>query len=333
MLIVATDGREIVFSKADPGEHAAPDLYAYVPGEPIPTLLFRDPNRHAQLNTIAVKDGRYAFEEVFTDASGSVGGWRLWFKTSRTAEPFVLDSGDRDPPDFPVPGVVTALTDTQVTWPSVHLVGGVVRWALRSFDFATRRTRTIIEAPGTETEFWFPDVDASNRLVYGTVEYASDGAPAYHVYLANLGDDPLRPQRLDTDGHATAPVLTGDPDTIVRKEVQPPMSVATWGTLYRYSIATSTLRAMYFDTEDRLDYQAAGNRYVTGWEWFDDTLRAYDLRSDTSLVIESHPPAPTSPIGLHMAVVAGDLLVYIRGDSSKPGGKNKWLCYVQLPPG
>jgi hypothetical protein len=117
---------------------------------------------------------------------------------------------------------------------------------------------------------------------------------------------------------------------VVWKTVSPPTWVGGWGQLYRYSLATANTQQMSFDDQTNLSYETAGNRYVGGWESNSTSFSLYDLQTDSSLWIEKHEP--TSSLGAYKAVVAKDMLVYVRGDDSKPGGKNKTLCYAKLPP-
>ena len=153
---------------------------------------------------------------------------------------------------------------------------------------------------------------------------------AYHVYMANLADDPIKPRQLDTDGRAGEPVLVGDGDTLIWKSVDPPDWEGAWANLYRYSLRTGRTEQIFFDGQLSVSYQMAGNRYVAGWEWNSRLLVAYDLQTDNSLVIEKYDDR--SPWGLSRATVAGDMIVFIRGNDSLPGGQNKWLCYAKLPP-
>jgi hypothetical protein len=332
MLFDATDGSEIVWSNGRNGEQWAPDLYSWIPGESGPTSVFIDKNRSAQINSVAVHHGKYAFEELFTNPDGTTG-WRLWYVSARGAEPVVLDSNAGDPQGLAVPAILTALTDGQLTWQAVHLVHGQEMWSLRSHDFLTGITRTLVEAPERQTEYWFPNADDRGRLVYSTMEYGPDHSAetaAYHVYVANLSDDPIKPRRLDKDGLAAEPVLAGDGDTVVWKSVSPGSSVGTWGQLARYSLARDAVDSISVDGQHSLNYESAGNRFVVGWEWNSTSFVAYDLETDSTLPIEHHEP--TSSINLVWAVVAGDMTVFIRTDTTLPGGQNKWLCYARLPP-
>jgi hypothetical protein len=331
MLLDSTDGSEIIWSKGEPGEQWAPDLYSFTPGASGPTLTFRDQNRNAQLNTIAVHHGKYAFEELFTNPAGTTG-WRLWFIEAKGTKPIVLDSNSNDPQGLPVPAIWPALTDDQITWNAVHMVNGEETWSLRSYDIRAKATRTLIQASSTKTEYWFPDVDDRGRLVYSTVEYGPDkqATPGYHVYLANLSDSQFRPRELDTDGLAAEPVLSGDGDTVIWKTVTPPMSVANWGQLARYSLSNGQVEQVYFDDQPMLDYETAGNRYVAAWGSNSTSFNLYDLVTGTSLWVEKHEP--TGSVGVGRPVVSGDLVAFVRSDDSKPGGQNKWLCYAKLPP-
>jgi hypothetical protein len=332
MLFDATDGSEIAWSRGAKGEKNAPDVYAWKPGEVGPTLIFRESNRNSQINSLSIHHGKYAFEEVYTDKDGT-GDWRLWLVLERGAQPTLIDSSAKDPPETAVPAVLTALTDTQVAWQTVHVVGGVRIWSLQSYSFATKATRTLVQSPLGQTEYWFPNADDSGRLVYSTVEYVNfpDAETAkYHVYLANLADDPIRPRQLDPDGFAAEPVLAGDGDTVIWKTVTPPNSVANWGSPVRHSLSTGQTEPFTFAEQPMVDYYQAGNRFVAGWQWDSRSLNVYDLQTNSSLWIERHDPR--GQIGEHWAIVGGDMLVYIRAVDSLPAGKNKWLCYVNLPP-
>ncbi len=332
MLLDGTDGEEIVFTRGRTGEEWAPDLWAFRPGDMEPGLIWEDPNRNAQIHVLAVHHGRYAFEELSTNKDGS-GTWRLWYLASRTAKPIILDSNAGDPRDMPVAGVTPALTDSQVTWNAMHMVGGKVIWSLRSYDFLTGKTRILIQGEDDVTEYWFPDADDQGRLVFSDVEYGPDRSydnAKFHVFIANLADNPIKPRRLDTDGFASEPVLVADGDTVVWKGVDRPFWVGNWSQLYRYSLSKGDVRILNFDAQPGMAYQTAGNRFVVGWEWDSTRFLVYDLETDSTLYLEKHDPR--SPEGVTRAVVAGDMVVFIRGNRDLPGGKNKWLCYAKLPP-
>ncbi len=332
MLLDATDGSEIAWTSGEQDEWTAPDVYAWKPGELAPTAIFRPSNRNTEVDSVSVHHGKYAFEEMYTNKD-KTWGWRLWYVEARGAKPIIVDSSAGDPQGTLEPVIDVALTDSQMSWSAIHVVNGVEIWSLRSHSFATGTTRTLVEAPRTQTEYWFPDADDKGRLVYSTVEYQKYPdlyTAKYHVYMVNLADDPVKPVRLDPAGSAAEPVLVGDGDTVVWKSIAAPESVVSWGTWERHSLSTGETRTIILTEQQGVDYFQAGNRFVAGWVWNSNSLDIYDLQTDSSLWIEQHDPRST--IGGHWAIVGGDLLVYIRGDDSLPGGKNKWLCYVNLPP-
>ena len=328
MLDASTDGTELIWSKGGDTARGAPDLYSYVPGAGAPTLVYRDPDRTAQLMPIAVHGGRYAFEETVFHSDGS-GDWRLWYVAGAGRKPLLLDSSLSDPMDLPAPAVWLALTNERLFWNAVHESSSGPRYYLRSYEFETGLTRNLVEADAERTEFWFPNADDRGRLVYATVEYsngnASTAGASFHVYYAEIGDGPLEPRRLDTDGTSTEPVLSGD--SVIWKSVT---SNAVWnsGDLSRHSLLSGSGSPVAFDQQPGVDYETAGNRFVAAWLDDDTIFEIYDLQTDRPLLIEKHQP--TSPHGVVRPVAAGNLLLFIRVDNEP--GANLQLCWMRLPP-
>jgi hypothetical protein len=194
---------------------------------------------------------------------------------------------------------------------------------LRDHEFSSGTTSTLLDVDASKTEIWYPDSDDHGRLVYATVDYAANGGTFYHVYFAQLGGGALQPRQLDSEGDSTEPVLSGD--TVVWKSVTG-ASVSNEGSLSRYSLAAGTSSQLLMPGISRLNDETAGSRFVAGWE--DHTLfELYDLKTDSALVIEKHPP--TAAEGVVHQFVAGNLAVFVR--ILNASNTNLQLCWLRLP--
>jgi hypothetical protein len=327
LLGTSTDGTEIVWSKGGDSAHGAPDLYRYVPGDSGPTLIYRGADRMAQLMPIAVRHGKYAFEETYGREDGSAG-WRLWYIAAAGRAPVLLDSNSDDPHGLAAPPVWIALTDARLVWSAIHQTASGPHYYLRSYEIGTGAARNLADADATRTEYWFPNADDSGRLVYGTVEYKAPSAtadrPAFHVYFAEIGAGPLLPTRLDTDGNSAEPVLSGD--TVIWKSVTGD-NVVNRGSLTRYSLSTRTTAQVFIGGQAEVNDATAGNRFVAAWLPDDTIFELYDLQTNASFAIEKHDP--TSPLGVVRPVVAADMVVFTRVNNEP--GANLQLCWAHLP--
>jgi hypothetical protein len=327
LLDTATDGSQIIWSKGGDSEHGAPDVYAWTPGDAGPTLLYRGSDRLAQASPIAVHHGRYAFEEAFDHGAGD-RGWCVWYVPAAGQKPLLVDSSAGDPQVVAenAPATWLALTDDRLIWNAYHQSASGPRFYLRSYEFSTATTRTLLEADAAQTQYWFPDADDQGRLVYSTIERTGNDPTAhkyaYHVYLAQVTAGPLQPEQLDKDGLSTESVIRGD--TVIWKQTSG--NVTSWGNLERYSLTTRAADHVLFDHQTGVDYFTVGNRFVAAWLPDDTIFEVYDLQTDTNLLIEQHEP--TSPKGVVRPVVGGDLLAFIRVD----GNTDLQLCWTRLPP-
>jgi len=328
LLDVATDGQEIVWSRGDSTSGGAPDLYRYAPGAAAATLLYEDPDRKAQLSPLAVHNGHYAFVELWDRAgSGGQGGWRLWYVDAADQKPRLIDTSETDPPTFRIVLPQISLTSDRLIWTAVHLVDGQPRFSLRSYLTNTGQTGSLLESPADNTEYWFPDADDQERLVYSTVEYSSPGAPAmFRVYYADLTEAPLRPRRLDTGDDATRPVLSGD--LVFWKRVTG--NVSAWGQLTRYSLETNSSAVISFTYQSKIQYLSAGDRFVAVWGWESTVLELYDLIADDTVVIDR--VEPTSSTAFVRPIAAGDIVVFIVGDNNPASGIPLQLCWFYAQP-
>lgn len=323
LLATSTDGSEIVWSKGGDTQHGAPDLYSYRPGASGPTLIYRGPDRTGQLIPIAVHHGKYAFSETYERSDNSAGR-RVWYVPAAGQPAILLDSNDKDPHELAAPPEWIALTDARVIWTAVHQTPSGPHYYLYAYEVATGMKRILGEADAARTEYWFPNADDSGRLVYGTVETSGNGEVAFHVYLVRFGDNPFQPRRLDTDGDAAEPVLSGD--TVIWKSVTSE-NVVNWGLLNRYSLSTREVKQIFFANQAFENDATAGDRFLAAWLPDDTIFELYDLQTDTMLLVEQYDP--TGPLGVVRPVVAGDLVVFIRIDTTP--GKDLQLCWARLP--
>ena len=324
MLDAQTDGHEIVWSTgaANASAGAAPDLYRYVPDGPPPAPAFQNPHRDSLLETIAVRNGHYAFVEANRALYG-VGGWRVWFLPGAGLKPVAVDTSD-GPGGATSPVPFLALTDDQLVWTAVHKTSTGLRYQLRSYSIGSRTTRDLQSSNPARAEYWFPFASADGRLVYGTVEHSGTSDEAFHVYLFDLGATGTTPRRLDDTGRAAMPVISGD--TVVWKQTSG--NVFNWGVLVRRSLGQAATTPITFEAQVGLNYPSVGNRFLAAWGEDDTDFEIFDLAKNTPLLIERYKP--TAPQGVVRPVVAGDLLIFIRG-STDPSRSDLQLCWAWLP--
>ena len=335
LLDVNTDGHEIIWSRGDKDPSSiggVPDLFVYVPGATTATLLYSDADRNAQLSPIAVHNGSYAFVELYArPGGGDQGGWRLWYIGAQGQNPTMIDTSEVDPPTFPNVLPQITITNDQLIWTAMHLVGEQAQSLLRSYSTKTKQTTNLLESPADNTVYWFPNADDQGRLVYSTVERTTAAAaPAFHVYYADLTKTPLQPRRLDTDGHATNPFLAGD--QVVWRTVT--RNVSDWGQLVRFSLTTDSALTIGFQYQPEVQSLSAGNRFVAAWGWDSTDFELYDLASNAPVVVKKYEP--TSSTVIVRPVAAGDLVVFIVGDATPwvngDPGIHLQLCWLDLGP-
>jgi hypothetical protein len=322
---VTTDGESIVWSGVPDGGEFQSVIFRLDPRTHNRTELYRSQDPNSVIAGIAALGQTLAFVEVAEDAAGDPS-WTL--KLVRDgADPITADSNDLPPG---VPGILPliALGDEHVVWATTHAGGAsdTRQCELLSMTLDDARRATIASSSCDQTEYWYPDLEGS-RLVYGTVEYQSDGSDDRHVYLVELGSSDAEPERLDDDGEASMPVLA---DTHVYwKTARRQFSMLNWGTLEVHSLEDGTTGAVGFnaDDPDALIRPSVGDRYVAA-ELFDSTVVAvFDVVNAETLIIEQSDPSGSAVFAGPR--ISGDLLVWLY--SSDFTGANREIHWALLP--
>lgn len=311
LLDVRTDGREIAWSKGAPDTDpaAAPDLWAFMPGDAEPRQILQNSNRDSVLALVAVHAGRFAAVETNSRLYGE-NGYRLWLLGGGV--PVLIDQSDWHPGDRTIPVPFMTMSDQQLVWVAVHHAAGGLRFELLSYDLSKRETKVVESADASATSLWFPSFDQDGkRLVYSTIEDTA-GREQFHVYELDQVVPGSLAKRLDRDGLATMPVISGD--TVVWKTVRE--NIFNANTLARYSLARPSDAPVPLSVlGGGQNYPSLGSRYLVAWQDADSDVGLFDLRSGERRSID---PVPSSvQEGRERAVIAGALLVYLRADLSQ----------------
>lgn len=316
-----SDGESIVFSSRrapDAGPDGAPDLWRIVLPGAEPELLWRNPERNHAIVSMAVDLGAYAFVEMPLTGERA---WTLWVLPRDADEAIRLD---RHPGDGEVPSLVpsVALYEDTVVWTAFDRGSDGPVSQLRVARAPDWAPRTIRELPADEAEIWLPSLRGST-LAYMEVHYRSDRtADERRVFLSSTAPG-AQPRRLDASGRATMPVVVED--AVLWKESDPGFSMFNWGRMYRYDLATETVRRLRVAPQQYVNYPSAGHRFVAWWGADSFQLGVYDLvRDEARLLLRSPIASQESKLRPH---IAGDLLVWMHAE----GGVRSELRYAFLP--
>lgn len=321
---VASDGTNLVWSAigslANPNLPTLPDLVGFSSGhDSVPHYVYRGPNRDSYINAIAVSDGHYAFVEN-NDRLYGTDGWRLWALPGAGQKAVLLDKGDL--PGAPQPGSI-AMGGGQVIWTTFHEVAGVVTSQIRAANFDGSDSRILASAPASRTEYWWPSLDPTGRvLLYSTVEHLSGGDEAFRIYRLDLSVPNSPPVRLGTDDSATEPLSNGR--TLVWRTVND--NVMNWGN--DLVIATPDGQAPRSLSLPQIGYVSLGNRYLAYKRLSIGDLTLYDTATGTFDLVEQHGSSDPWQLQDGWTVVTGDLLVIRRANPSSPTPQ---VCWASLP--
>jgi hypothetical protein len=193
---------------------------------------------------------------------GGEAAWTLRLIPEEGAEPIVLDELGDDPA---VPSLVPSMS---VYWPYVAWTaygmgpdGRPVSRLLVAESPDWQRS-VLAERPADEAELWFP-VLYGTQLAYTELVYAADRqSDERRVWLTEL-NDPDGPQRLDTSGLATMPVM--NQYDIAWKEGDAGFHQLNWGSMMRYDAESGSVQPMPMWHQDDVNYPSAGTRFMTWW--------------------------------------------------------------------
>jgi len=324
---VAFDGTNLVWSAigslADPNLPTLPDLVGFAPGhDSVPHYVYRGPNRDSYINAIAVSDGHYAFVEN-NDRLYGTDGWRLWALLGAGQKAVLLDKGDL--PGAPQVGSI-AMGGGQVIWTTFHEQAGVVTSEIRAAHFDGSDPRILASAPASQTEYWWPSLDPTGRvLLYGTVEHLSGGDEAFRIYRRDLSVPDSSPVGLGTDNTATEPLSNGR--TLVWRTVD--NNVMNWGN--DLVIAAPDGQRPKSLSLPHVGSESLGNRYLAYERVSIGDLTIYDTATGTLDLVEQHGDSDPWQLQRGWTVVAGDLLVLRRANDTTPTPQVCWASLPRIP--
>ena len=327
LLEFASDGEAVIFSSgvADGTDSvSAPDLWRYRPGMDQPELLWANPNRDRQLVRIAGDLGTWAFVEIGVEGERA---WDLYLLTGPGETPIHLDT---HPGDEDVPSLVPSFT--------VH--GGQIVWT--AFDRGpngpvsqmfhasgpTWEPRLLAERDADAAELWLPSLRGS-LLAYGEVIYAADrSTDERQVHLVDLAERAFEPQRLDTSGLATMPLVVAD--GVIWKETDPGFSMFNWGRLRHFDAVSGETSHLTMAPQEYVNYPSAGSRFVAAWGADAFTFSIGDLELRESHLLGTYEPETNENV--LRPHVSSDLLVWLHSAQDGLGnGPPGEIRYAFLP--
>jgi hypothetical protein len=307
VLEFASTGFSIVASAADDrGDDAAPDLYLIPPDTGEPQLIWRNSRRDHSLVKLAADGDTIAFVDMPITGEAA---WTLRLIAEEGAESIVLDELDDDPT---IPTLVPSMSVywPYVAWTAFHAGpdGPVSRLLYaQSPDW---EPVVLAERPAAAAELWFPALHGA-QLVYTELVYAEDRqSDERRVWLTEI-NDPDGPQRLDTSGLATMPVL--NQYDIAWKEGDPGFHQLNWGSIVRYDPDGGAARPMPMWHEDDVNFPSAGTRFMT-WRAADSRrLGVWDGARGEARGIVAYESPSQRVLRPH---IAGSLITWLFVDDS-----------------
>lgn len=307
MLDFASDSYAVIYSSGvldGPVGDGAPDLWRYVPGQPEPELLWRNPDRDRQLAKVAGDTDVWAFAET---SSLGERWWNFWLLTEPGGEPILLDShaGDEDIPSLVPSFDVDA---GRVVWTSFgrDATGAAAVSQLWLAEAPAWEPRLLAEDAAAKHAYWLPSL-RSHQLAYVDVTIGPEPAEdVRHVMLLNLATPDAPPEPLDTSGNATMPILTDN--DVIWKEPDRGFAMFNWGRLFRYSLESGLISTVRIGPQEYANYPSGGGRFVAMWGADSSTFAVHDLERGASRLIATYDSGIDSIMRPNLA---GDLLVWL----------------------
>jgi len=323
---VASDGTNLVWSAigslADPSLPTLPDLVGFAPGHDSgPHYIYRGTNRNSYITAIAVRDGHYAFVQDDDQLYGA-NGWGLLAVPGTGQKAVLLDKGDL--PGAPQVSSI-AMGGGQVIWTTFHDVAGVVTSEIRAAKSDGSDPRILASMPANKTEYWWPSLDPTGHLLfYATVEHLSGGNEAFRIYRLDLSVTNSPPIRLGTDDTATEPLSNGR--ALVWRTIND--NVINWGSTL--VIAAPDGQGPKSLALPDVGLESLGSRYLAYYRLSIGDLTLYDTATGAFDLVEQHGDSDPWQLQRGWSVVAGDLLVLRRVNTSTPTGTVQ-VCWASLP--
>ena len=328
ILEFASTGSAIIFSSNladDAHREAAPDLWRIVPGpgEAVPELVWRNPNRDHVLTRLTGDLDTVAFVDM--PVSGDVA-WDLWV-VPRDAEPVLLDSHPGHPD---VSGLVPSISvyEPAITWTAFDMGPDGPVSQLLTASAPDWTPRVLAERLADEAELWLPSLFV-DTIVYTEVVYADDRqSDERHAYLWNIRDPTAVPERLDASGLATMPQIEGS--FIVWKEADRGFNMFNWGRLFRYDRRDGEVLPMNLGRHEYVNYPSVGTRFVAWWGSDTSDFSLYDLGRGVARSVERY--APDGNESILRAHIADDLVAWLYVDNDPSLDRPRWeLRFAVLP--
>ncbi len=306
---VASDGRELVWAVVSGSDANGPqlaDIASFVPGvDREPHVIYHHPDRDSSIWEVAVRDGHYAFLEMNARTLGE-NGWRLWVIPAAGAPAVPVDSRDGPPDGRPAAGF--ALTSRGIAWTVVHDRDGKPTFEIRTARFDGSQVQTVLASPKDSRQYWYPSVDAAgDHLLLATVEPTS-GGHAFRLWSLNLDAVGAQPIRLGTTDDATQPVANAS--ALAWRTVDG--NVGNWSPAL--VVAREDGSAPVSVPGGGIGNLSVGNRFVAFDPMDAQAVTLYDLLAKRLVTVEGHSPPDTRGFQSGWTIVAGDLLVFRRGD-------------------
>lgn len=305
VLEFASAGSSIIASAAQQeGDETAPDLYVIPSSTGVPQLAWRNPERDHSLVRLAGDGNMIAFVDMPVTGEAE---WTLRLLPDEGATPIILDQLVDDP-DVP-----TLVPSVAAYWPFVAWTAfdrgpdGAVSQLLYAQSPDWEPT-LIAERPAGESELWFPSLHGA-QVVYTELVYSEDrSTDERRVWLTEI-DDPDGPDRLDSSGLATMPVI--NQFDIAWKEGEQGFHQLNWGSMERRITETASSLPMW--EEEEVNYPSAGTRYMTWWTSSQSRVAVWDGAQGVAREIVTYDTVDQRVLRAH---VAGSLIAWLFVDET-----------------
>ena len=309
VLEFASAGASIIASAAEQeGDDTAPDLFVIPSSTGEPELAWRNPDRDHSIVRLVGDGSMIAFVDMPVTGEAE---WTLRLIPEEGATPIILDQLVDDPD---VPTLVPSVT---AYWPFVAWTAfdrgpdGAVSQLLYAQSPDWKPT-LIAERLATDAELWFPSLHGT-QLVYTELAYSEDRSTDERAVWLTAIDDPDVPERLDSSGLATMPVI--NQFDIAWKEGEQGFHQLNWGSMERRVAETGASLPMW--EQEEVNYPSAGTRYMTWWTSSQSRLAVWDGAQGIARVIVTYDSADQRVLRAH---VAGSLIAWLFVDESvEPG--------------
>jgi len=321
MLEFASASDAVIFSSgvADgPDAVGAPDLWRIDTVSNEPELLWRNPRRDRDLIRIGGHRRTWAFVEIGVEGERA---WDLWVLDEPGGDPVLLDT---HPGGEDVSSLVPSFSvyDDGIAWTAFDRGPNGAVSQLRYAEGPRWEPQLLAERDAARAELWLPSL-VDHQLAYCEVVYSDDrSTDERHVYLVDLLDPAAEPERLDTSGRATMPMVVQG--NVVWKEADPGFSMFNWGKLVLWERQTGERTSLPSEEQEYVNYPSGGERFILSWGSDTSMFAAWDHDLRRWRTIERYPS--TGPERVLRPHVSGALAawLYLPDTFSDEPGRLRW---------